>query len=100
MPSEHQNAALKVCAVSLMVMIPAFQAGGPGSIPGRRICMNICNAEQTSINNLGPTKLAEQKEYPPNFQARLAQSVERQALNLMVVGSSPTVGALFYVHPS
>ena len=24
-------------AVSLMVMIPAFQAGGPGSIPGRRI---------------------------------------------------------------
>ena len=24
--------------------------------------------------------------------ARLAQSVERQALNLMVVGSSPTVG--------
>ena len=26
-------------------------------------------------------------------QARLAQSVERQALNLMVVGSSPTVGA-------
>ena len=28
------------------------------------------------------------------FQARLAQSVERQALNLMVVGSSPTVGAV------
>ena len=26
------------------------------------------------------------------FCARLAQSVERQALNLMVVGSSPTVG--------
>ena len=26
--------------------------------------------------------------------ARLAQSVERQALNLMVVGSSPTVGVL------
>ena len=30
-----------------------------------------------------------------NQQARLAQSVERQALNLMVVGSSPTVGVLF-----
>ena len=29
--------------------------------------------------------------------ARLAQSVERQALNLMVVGSSPTVGAFFLV---
>ena len=26
--------------------------------------------------------------------ARLAQSVERQALNLMVVGSSPTVGVV------
>ncbi len=29
------------------------------------------------------------------FCARLAQSVERQALNLMVVGSSPMVGAFF-----
>ena len=29
-------------------------------------------------------------------QARLAQSVERQALNLMVVGSSPTVGVFIY----
>ena len=27
------------------------------------------------------------------FAARLAQSVERQTLNLVVVGSSPTVGA-------
>ena len=29
------------------------------------------------------------------LQARLAQSAERKALNLVVVGSSPTVGALF-----
>ena len=29
-------------------------------------------------------------------QARLAQSVERQALNLMVVGSSPTVGVFVF----
>ena len=29
--------------------------------------------------------------------ARLAQSVERQALNLMVVGSIPTVGAFFHL---
>ena len=29
-----------------------------------------------------------------DLQARLAQSVERQALNLMVVGSSPTVGVI------
>jgi hypothetical protein len=27
-------------------------------------------------------------------QARLAQSVERKALNLVVVGSSPTVGVI------
>ena len=29
------------------------------------------------------------------LQARLAQLVERKALNLVVVGSSPTVGVLF-----
>jgi hypothetical protein len=29
--------------------------------------------------------------------ARLAQSVERKALNLVVVGSSPTVGELFFL---
>ena len=29
------------------------------------------------------------------WKARLAQSVERKALNLVVVGSSPTVGVLF-----
>ena len=29
--------------------------------------------------------------------ARLAQSVERKALNLVVVGSSPTVGAFILV---
>ena len=45
-----------------MVRIRAFQARGPGSIPGRR------------------------------KHARLAQSVERKTLNLVVVGSSPTVG--------
>ena len=32
---------------------------------------------------------------PQGQRARLAQSVERQALNLMVVGSSPTVGVVF-----
>ena len=30
--------------------------------------------------------------------ARLAQSVERKALNLVVVRSSPTVGVLVYSH--
>ena len=32
-------------------------------------------------------------EAQATFSARLAQSVERKALNLVVVGSSPTVGA-------
>ena len=32
-------------------------------------------------------------------QARLAQSVERKALNLVVVGSSPTVGVLHHQGP-
>ena len=31
----------------------------------------------------------------PRVVARLAQSVERKALNLVVVGSSPTVGDLY-----
>ena len=35
-----------------------------------------------------------------NFQARLAQSVERKALNLVVVGSSPTVGDFSFRRPS
>ena len=33
-------------------------------------------------------------------RARLAQSVERQALNLMVVGSSPTVGGVICITKS
>ena len=31
-------------------------------------------------------------------QARLAQSAERKALNLVVVGSSPTVGVFHDIH--
>ena len=30
--------------------------------------------------------------------ARIAQSVERKALNLVVVGSSPTSGGCFFLH--
>ena len=32
---------------------------------------------------------------PPGSASRLAQLVERKTLNLVVVGSSPTVGAFF-----
>ena len=34
------------------------------------------------------------------LQARLAQSAERKALNLVVVGSSPTVGVAFPAPPN
>ena len=34
--------------------------------------------------------------FSPFHQARLAQSVERKALNLVVVGSSPTVGVYYF----
>ena len=37
--------------------------------------------------------LSDQSNISIVFKARLAQSVERKALNLVVVGSSPTVGA-------
>ena len=30
------------------------------------------------------------------YQARLAQSVEHETLNLRVVGSSPTLGEIFF----
>ena len=33
-----------------------------------------------------------------DITARLAQSVERKALNLVVVGSSPTVGNRFHIY--
>ena len=32
----------------------------------------------------------------PNIDARLAQSVEHETLNLRVVGSSPTLGEIFF----
>ena len=34
--------------------------------------------------------------HPLTIPARLAQSVEHETLNLRVVGSSPTLGVLFY----
>ncbi len=34
--------------------------------------------------------------FEENTYARLAQSVERETLNLNVVGSSPTLGGIFF----
>ena len=39
--------------------------------------------------------LSDQPNISVVFKARLAQSVERKALNLVVVGSSPTVGVFY-----
>ena len=50
--------------------------------------LKVCNVPATfaaAIALLTPSR---------RLQARLAQSVERKALNLVVVGSSPTVGVL------
>ena len=62
------DAKVKTCmgAVSLMVMIPAFQAGGPGSIPGRRTMFFCCWAlryfGQPTESPFGAPKL---KTVPP-----------------------------------
>ena len=73
--------------VSIVVSISACHADDPGSIPGRGTfgapIIRDCLVRRL-YRRIDPPKLV--------FQARLAQSVERQALNLMVVGSSPTVG--------
>ena len=58
----------------------------PGSIPGTALVfMGGGNA-----NQMGPKAVLNEEG-----AARLAQLVERKALNLVVVGSSPTVGAFF-----
>ena len=38
--------------------------------------------------------------FHPIHMARLAQSVEHETLNLRVVGSSPTLGVMFYLFRS
>ena len=45
---------------------------------------------------LGRADLAEAAQENFNARARLAQSAERKAFNLVVVGSSPTVGELCF----
>ena len=50
---------------------------------------------QRSGYNIFPTRGDGQSKFSAEFRrAHLAQSGERQALNLMVVDSSPTVGVL------
>ena len=44
----------------------------------------------------GQSNLGDEKPGASSATARLAQSVERKALNLVVVGSSPTVGVYMF----
>ena len=52
-----------------------------------------------SHKGIPSVRAASKNIYTPQASARLAQSVERKALNLVVVGSSPTVGVLDWSHP-
>jgi hypothetical protein len=76
---------------SIVVSISACHADDPGSIPGRGVLFCASTRECESATNKRGTKITIQRW----SDARLAQSVERKALNLVVVGSSPTVGDLF-----
>ena len=72
-----------------MVSISACHAEDPGSIPGRgTLACRICCELECSLCGL----VAFGGAHCVWLRARLAQSAERKALNLVVVGSSPTVG--------
>ena len=49
-------------------------------------------AHTQAHQSTGRNKLGREDQRQSTRSARLAQSVERQTLNLVVVGSSPTVG--------
>ena len=73
-----------------MVSVSACHAEDPGSIPGRgvfrdRLCRFFNGRDDVFDEMLRVLHFN-------SLHARLAQSVERKALNLVVVGSSPTVG--------
>ena len=55
--------------------------------------------QMASHKGISSVRAASRNNYNPQASARLAQSVERKALNLVVVGSSPTVGVLDWSHP-
>ena len=66
----------------------------PGSIPGTAPYLHCKPGVIT------PLRLHQAPSSVFCYYARLAQSVEREALNLMVVGSSPTVGVIFAKQPT
>ena len=67
----------------------------PHYYSGRYTCLSPVQLVDTEVGSQA-TCSAWWVHLSANMRARLAQSVERQALNLMVVGSSPTVGVILY----
>jgi hypothetical protein len=67
--------------------------GRPRHPPSLSLSMFSCSVTSVELTDADPIYSQRKKK---GKQARLAQSVERKALNLVVVGSSPTVGDLFF----
>ena len=57
-----------------------------------------CACVASAAHNVAVLAAAHGASSLGSTSARLAQSVERKALNLVVVGSSPTVGAFPFLH--
>ena len=70
----------------------------PGSIPGVDTSVYACLC--CAIGAPAWHKASTQAQQELRTSARLAQPVERKALNLVVVSSSPTVGDMFAKHES
>ena len=76
--------------VGLVVMTLASHARGPEFNPRTKY---FCDC----VRSRKPIVKVSSVCYPCSSVARLAQLVERQPFKLVVVGSSPTVGALFSI---
>ncbi len=68
------------------------EKGPPVPIPNTEV--KLLSAESTCLDT------DRKDRTPPNFYSSLAQSVEPAAVNRVVVGSSPTGGAIFVVRKS
>ena len=63
----------------------------------KRACHEVLPQEVLYVRLDKQVKLLRRMQIPDHTSvARLAQSVEHETLNLRVVGSSPTLGAIFF----
>ena len=81
------SAVVNTCLIRLAVRTPRCGRGNPGSNPGLDI---VLISAALNLEHLECSRV--------QAEARLAQSVERQPFKLVVVGSSPTVGAFYSQH--